>query len=104
MELTRDAKHMLKTVYDEYLRRIKDGVPKQQAKDFHDVHMLQSELFPTWSIPDIKSTSTELKNANLVRYYAGGGFLLKDEGISYAENQFKDGLLKAVDVLSKLKP
>lgn len=102
--LTKDAKFMLKTVYDEYDRRIRNGESKNQAKDFTDLQKLQSDLFPTWPVEDITKTAAELRDAGFVRLYIRSGFLLEDSGISWAENAVKRGILTVLDAIDKLKP
>jgi len=107
IRLTNDAKDLLAAAYKEYKRRIKDGIPKQQARNFVDVQKIQSEMFPTWPILDIIDTSAELQKAGLAKHYVRQGFLLNDDAIFYMENRFKDAghvISGIVDAVSKLKP
>ena len=104
IKLTKDADFMIATVYQEYCRRIKGGMPMRQARLFNDIQFLRSELFPTWPVHDILEVASELSRAGLVRKYLRSGFLIVDAGIVYAEERFKSRALSAIDVLSKLKP
>lgn len=104
IELTKDAKDMLSVLYQEYKRRIKEGVPKQRAKDFSNAEKIQSDCLPTWSIDDILSTSLELQQAGLGKHYVRSGIVLNDAAVVYMESRFKTGALEIVDIASKLIP
>jgi len=104
IKLTKDAKHMLYTLYQEYKCRIKNGLPKQRAREFLSLENIQSDLFQTWTIDDILDTIMELQRVGLGKHYIRQGIILNDTAIVYMENRVKSGALEAVDVVSKFIP
>lgn len=69
MELTRDAEKMICIIYKEYLTRRKNGVPKNQAKQFNDFETWSKDLFPNELTEDVKATSCEMCKAFGIRMY-----------------------------------
>lgn len=103
-QLTKDAEFMILSLYKVYLERIRDGELKRKAAEFMDFSYLQSELFPTWPMPDIVSTANELKDAGYIKKYRNlGGIVLQPSGVSFCENAYGFSISEALDAFSKLK-
>ena len=104
INLTKDAKNMLYSLYQAYKCRIKNCVPMKAAKEFMSLEKIQADLFPTWPIDDILDTILELQNAGLGRHYIRQGIILSENAIAYMENRFKSEALGVVDMISKFIP
>lgn len=104
IELTKDAEFMLLSLYKVYLERIRDGEFKRKAAEFMDFSYLQSELFPTWPMPDIVSTAAELNRAGYIKKYQNlGGIVLLPDGVAFCENTYGFSISEAIEAFSKLK-
>lgn len=102
--LTKDAEFMLLSLYKLYLERLRDGMLKRSAVEFTDIIYLQSELFPTWPMPDILTTASELNAAGYIKKYQNlGGIVLLPAGVAFCENTFGFSIQKALDALLKLR-
>lgn len=104
MELTRDAEKMICIIYKEYLTRRKNGVPKNQAKQFNDFETWSKDLFPNELTEDVKATSCEMCKAFGIRMYMNCGFILNDAAIIYMENRFKNGISEVLSFLAQFIP
>ncbi len=103
-KLTKDAEFMLLSLYKLYLERLKSGMLKRSAVEFVDILYLQSELFPTWPMPDILTTASELNAAGYIKKYQNlGGFVLLPAGVAYCENTFGFSIPKVLDAILKLR-
>lgn len=103
-QLTKDAEFMILSLYKVYLERIRDGNLKRKAVEFMDFNYLQSELFPTWPMPDIVSTAAELNGTGYIKKYQNhGGIVLLPAGIAYCENAYGFSISEVVGSFLKLK-
>lgn len=103
-QLTKDAEFMILSLYKVYLERLKAGMLKRSAVEFVDILYLQSELFPTWPMPDILTTTSELNAAGYIKKYQNlGGFVLLPAGIAYCENAYGFSISEVVGSFLKLK-
>lgn len=102
-ELTKDADKMLCEIYETYLRRRSDGMPKAAAADFSDESKLPEIHKADWLSQDGKMALRELKQAGFVSMFIYGGFSLEVSAIVYMENRFKNGLSDVLDFLGKIR-
>lgn len=104
MQLTKDAYNCLCIIYKEFLQRRKNGMSKDDARDFHSNYHLTNSDFYQWNQEDIGEAIRELGRNGLIKIWIDGGFQLKDECIIIMENRFKNGLKELIDVVSKFIP
>lgn len=100
--LTRDADKTFCLIYKEYLSRRKNSLPKASASFFEKPTF--KTLFPDINDSDFMSYIDELNRNNLITKYIDGGFVIRDEGIIYMENRFKNGFTEVIDFISKFIP
>ena len=93
VELTRDAKDLLKALYNAYQDRIADGVKKDTAKYFSDAQAIYDTVYAQQDFDDLVETIRELSRAGMlsVSWYDNTAYCcrLTDEAIKYMENRFK---------------
>ena len=104
LELTKDSKKVLSTMYKNYLGRIKNGTPKFNAVEFEESTILQKQFFPDMSVDDLNYCLIELYQNNLIRMDITGCSQLLPRSINYFENQALNTVDNIVDYISKLKP
>lgn len=106
--LSKDAKTVLYTLYNEYLTRRKHGSSKSRAKNFVSAASIQENFFPSWLLEDVEETLRELgRNKFLNNLYADDTVYhceLSDSAIVVMENQKKETLLSIADFVSKFIP
>lgn len=105
--LTNDADYMICSMYDEYIRRIKNGSPKEDAKYFGGAEKIQETILQEWSIYDISETACQLRTVGFLSIKNGDNILcesaLTTDAIVYMENRFKDKANSVLDTLAKLR-
>lgn len=108
MQLTKDAKSILFTLYKEYVDRRKHGFSKSQSKRFNSASFIQENFFPDLPLEDVEDSLRELgRNDFLDNFYADNTVYfctLSDYGISVMEAQKKDALLNLANFLIKFVP
>ena len=108
VELTRDAKNLLKALYSAYQDRIADGVKKDTAKYFSDAQAIYDTVYAQQDLEDLVDTIRELSRAGMMSasWYDNSAYCcrLTDEAVDYMENSFKRIGKTIIDVVGKLKP
>ena len=106
--MTNDAKTMLYHLYQEYLVRRDNHLPKTKAKDFGSSDTIQKSLFPDWCLEDVDDTLRELHRCGFVlNHYASNSIYhctLTDDAICTMEKQKKETILNVLDFVSKFIP
>ena len=104
MELTKDAKKVLYVLYKEYLKRIKSGIARTEAKSF-DPDILCQDLFSEYTSDDVNDFLCELGSAGYLDNFFGDGIVqyttLTNFSIIEMENRFKNGLNDVIDFIAK---
>jgi hypothetical protein len=107
MELTKDAKKLISTLYIEYTEKRKRGIGKSDAKKFEyeELIMLPHKM----PANDVTETCEELKRIDFLSFkrWINGGyseFTLADSAIIMMENLTADTVQKGFDNLTKLIP
>ena len=100
-EISKDADKLICCVYKTYLERRKDGMSKEDAKQFYEGFHTSDEKLSKWIRDDISETLLELQRAKYIRLDLSENFRLTDSLIIYMEQRFKNGLLDVVDLVSK---
>lgn len=104
--LTKDAEKLISLLYDVYLEKRENGKSKACAKQFGGSNLIKEKLLINWSIADIDEICRELNRAGLLNCtYANNTVYLaslSDEGISYLEKRFKNGLKDVIQFLASI--
>lgn len=108
LELTKDAKAILYSLYKEYENKIKTGDSRIHAKNIGSAEAIKEQLFPDKLVADIEDLLRELDRngfldityADNIPYYGS----LSDYAISTMESQTKETLLSIADFVSKFIP
>ena len=107
IKLTNDADYMICTLYSEYKQRLKNGVPKDDAKYFGSAERIQDTLISEWSTYDISETARELCDSGLLSILNGDNLLcesaLTTDAIIYMKNRFKNKASDLLDTIAKLR-
>ena len=105
IQISVEADLLLSHIYDAYLKKRKDNVPKATAKFFGSSENLVP-LVPFMIFEDIDDTCRELGRAGLlsIRYADNICYhiSLSDAGIVYMENRFGNQVSKLLDHIHKL--
>ena len=100
IELTLDADYMICVLYDEYLRRIKNGIPPDDCEQIQ-------ELVPQFTTHEITFILKDLSSKNLMSAFYPENQLedcaLNHSGILYMEKRFGKKLSTLTDKILKLK-
>lgn len=104
VEITKDSDKFLCIIYKDYLQRRKNGESKTEAKRFTTDYLESLVPLYQWHPQDIAEARLELGKNHLITNHYGTGFVIKDEGIFYMENRFKNGLKEITDFISKFIP
>ena len=99
--LTKDADKVLCTLYREYLNRLKNGLPKDEASSFRPSEEIQEELFSDTPLHDLDDSLDELKTAGFIKVNILGAFSLQRSAIIDLEGRFKKGLTEVIEFLLK---
>lgn len=105
--LTNDAKFLLSSMYAQYVKRRKEGISKDKASSFGDVHRINDEIMPEWSFDDTRYTCFELKKHGYISGTPADNQLmfihLTTEAIAELEVDFKDKVDTALEYAAKIK-
>lgn len=104
VELSKDARKLLRMLYDTYQARMKAGMTKPNARDFQFDKMMEIRNTLDWSQDDLLDTERELRNAGFIKPYMHGACRLEDPAILYMKNRWKRFVSELLDIVSKLKP
>lgn len=88
INLTKESRRVLKSVYDIYRERRESGQPKSSAARFEE----------GTNIDGLSDAKRELSKAGLIQVDIAGGFDLDDKAIIFMENFKKDAILKWLEV------
>jgi len=87
VELTKESRKALKSIYKIYCGRRKEGQSKSVAVRFED----------NVDIEGLSEAKSELKRAGLITCFITGNFDLTDKAIIYMENFTKDTIHKWIE-------
>lgn len=106
--LTKDAQKLITVLYKDYLKKLKSGMSKTQAKYFGDVKNIHSKLVPELPYDDVFETCHELKRSGMISSSPYDNeptcITITDSGIIRLENRFKNGFKDFIDTASKFIP
>lgn len=107
-ELTNEGKYMLYVMYQEYLGRRNQDIPKDDAMLFGGAEQLQSSLFPAWPTHDISAVARDLSASGFLSTLFGDNELLESsltkDAIIFMETRFKRNLKNLLGAISELRP
>jgi len=107
IRLTKEADALICVIYEKYLEKRANKVPKQNAKSFGDIHELHSDICSSWLKEDTIETCKELSNSGLLNIFYSDNIpyviTLEDEGLRYMENRFGDKAQRVLEYISTLK-
>lgn len=107
IELTKDSDYLICKLYESYLEKRSQQVPKYNAKIMGSSQNIQETVFPKWSCEDVDETCRELDRAGLLQcHYADNSVytsILSDKGIIYMEHRFKNNINSILEYISKIK-
>ena len=105
--LTNDAKFLLTSMYAKYIDERKNGIPKEKAIYFGDVHAINKTIMPEWSFEDTRFTCFELHNHKYITGTPASDQILfislTTEAIAQLETNFKDKLDTVLEYAGKIK-
>lgn len=104
VELSKDARKLLRTLHTTYRARMKAGMTKPNARDFQFDKMMEIRDKLGWNQDDLLDTERELRNAGFIKPYMHGACRLEVPAIIYMENRWKGFVSELLDIVSKLKP
>ena len=104
VELSKDARKLLRTLHTTYRARMKSGMTKPNARDFQFDKMMEIRKTLGWSQDDLLDTERELRNAGFIKPYMHGACRLENPAIVYMGNRWKRFVSELLDIVSKLKP
>ena len=88
-ELTNDAKFLITFMYAKYLEKIKEGTPKEEARNFQSIDYIQEHIMPEWSRDDVLDTCRELSRHSYVNGTFGNNDFYTHGLISYRTPPFR---------------
>lgn len=108
VELSKDARRLLKLLYAEFKRRRSSGMDKADAKSFGSAEQIQSTLALSESVEWLEDACGELDECDMLSVlYADDTVwesVLESRAITYMENRVKRAAREVVDTIGKLKP
>lgn len=99
IELTKSAKKSIAKIYKEYLRRVKNGESKEQAKSFRSGNVEQFEL-----IKSIQEDVRDLIEAGFIKMDIIGDFELQNKAVVYMENLAPDTIKEWLSFVTNFLP
>lgn len=100
MTLTKTADKFLCLTYAVYLKRIKEGMSRSDARIFDPTEPWRNEVFSDLSRNDYMDAIGELCDSLGVEMEMSGDFTLNSSTIVYMENRFKNGLKDVLGYVS----
>ena len=108
IQLSKSNKFLLRIIYKSYLKELKSGVPKSDARWLGSSDEIQKHLLPKWSKNDVAISCWELHSQGLLKCSSGDNIAyttyLTDKGISYMETHKFNKAKNTIDWILKLKP
>ena len=99
VELTRESRRVLKSIYDLYCDRRKSGQAKSAATYFASTGFGKGP-----DIEGLPDAERELSDVGFIKCDITGGFELRDKAIIFMENFTKDTILKWLEFGSSFIP
>lgn len=94
VDLTKESRRVLKSIYDIYRERRENGQPKSSAARFEEGA----------NIDGLSDAKRELSKAGFIQVDIAGGFDLDDKAIIFMENFKKDTILKWLEAGANFIP
>ena len=104
MELTKNTKDILIRIYKVYKKRIKEGKSIDESTEFSNNFQYTDDVLSKMNCEDVERALRELQQAEAIKRYTDGEFVLNDLAINYMENQLKGNVEEIVDIVSKFIP
>lgn len=108
IELTNNAKNLLKELYSEYQNRRSNDIDRFTAMYFEDAKDIYNKLYAEQDIEDLIESIRELSRAGFMQVLWASGTAtecrITNEAIAYMENRFKRTAKGLVEIISALKP
>ncbi len=108
IELTKDSKKLIRTLYKSYLKKRKSGVAASEARDFGSSQVIHKQLLPDWKFEDVDDACRSLSQKGLLNCFWADNIAyfvsISTDGIVYMEKRFKNKLIKIVDFATKFIP
>ncbi|EOL42033.1 hypothetical protein UC3_02381 [Enterococcus phoeniculicola ATCC BAA-412] len=105
--LTNEAKFLLTSMYDVYLKKRKNKVIRKDAMFFGNLEDIHSSIMPKWQIEDVKSVCLELKKHKFISGTQASNTILfitlTTEAIASLEITFGDRANNILEFLAKIK-
>lgn len=101
IQLSNDADILICQIYKEYLARIKQGIPRSEAREFDPGWM--EDLFPRTPRQEIFDYLEEISDAFGFSIDMTGAFSLNSQVIVYMENRFTNGIKDIVEWAGRIK-
>ncbi|ALS03068.1 hypothetical protein ATZ33_17290 [Enterococcus silesiacus] len=98
---------MIAVIYKEYIDRINNGISKSQAKNLGGGDQLYNLLFPNMLFEDFEDTMRTLSRNEYINVNWSSNKIylafLKDDGIIYMENRFKNNVQDVIKFITNIK-
>ncbi len=108
VELTHDAKKLLKELYSTYQDRRANGMDRFAAMDFESAKSIYNNLYAEQNIDDLVESIRELSNVGLLNVLWSSNTAsecrLTNDAIAYMESNFKRTAKGLIEIVSALKP
>ena len=108
MELTKDSKKILFTLFKEFRTRRNSGISRRDAANFRSASFIHSNYFSDWLLVDVEDCLRELGRAGFLdNGYADNTVYfchLSDAGIAYLELLPAETLTNIIDFIAKFIP
>lgn len=108
IQLSKNNDILICSLYKHYLKQVKNGVSKSDARWLGSSDEIQETFLTSWSKDDVATSCWELHSKGLLQCSPGDDIAystyLTENGIIYMETRFSDKLEKVVDYISKFIP
>lgn len=106
-KLTKDSDYLICLLYKVYVERLKNGIPKSEAKIFDGAEYIQAFLIPQYSTQDISETCKELADFGFIENSWADNEVdlcwITTSAIVYMENRFKNNIMAVLEHISKIR-
>ena len=107
LEMTSEAKSLLKLLYGIYLSKRHEGKGRIAANHFGSSAEIQKEYLPNMKVDDVTDLCFELARAGCIRYLRGDNLAndisLTYDALVYCEQEFKRNLLEITNWISAIR-